>query len=38
MRTRAYMYFGARHVGGFDLAMFGVIRRWCLIGKFYDAA
>ena len=34
MRTRAYMFFASRDLPEFDLAMFGVIRRWCLIGKF----
>jgi hypothetical protein len=35
MRTRAYIFFGAQHMADFDLTMFGIIRRWCLIGKFY---
>lgn len=35
MRTRAYMYFAAKHRGDMDLAMVGVIRRWALIGRFY---
>jgi len=35
MRTRAYMFFASRDLPAFDLAMFGVIRRWCLIGRFY---
>lgn len=35
MRTRAYIYATAKGRSDFDEVMYGIIRRWCLIGKFY---
>lgn len=37
MRTRPFIYFAAKHRTDFDEVMYGIIRRWCLIGKFYAA-